>query len=83
MAHKVPPKVLPGFPNAVNVKPKTHRPGGGLRNRWKDVNGDILEWDYRHGAVERYDPQGRHLGEYDADTGVCLKPPVSTRRIEP
>ena len=37
------PKVLPGFPGDVRVKRKAGR------SRWKDVTGDILEWDSQHG----------------------------------
>ena len=27
------------------------------------------EWDSQHGTVEKYDKKGRHLGEFDPDTG--------------
>ena len=40
-----PPKVLPAFPGAVRVMPKTRRSGGaGCRPRWKDDE-LILKWD--------------------------------------
>jgi hypothetical protein len=66
------------------MKPKTLRQGGGgLRNRWRDPNGDILEWDYQHGTLERYDSLGRHLGEFDPNEGRALKPADTNRRIEP
>ena len=78
----VAPRDLPGFPNAGRVRPKT-RFGGGLRTRWRDANGDILEWDSRHGRVERYNSRGKHLGEFDAVTGEQLSPPDPTREVEP
>jgi hypothetical protein len=37
------PRNLPGFPHARRVKPKT-KFAGGRRARWRDANGDILEW---------------------------------------
>jgi hypothetical protein len=82
-AHKVPPKNLGGFPTAVRVRPRTARQGGGLRARWKDDWDHIYEWDYDHGRVERYDPRGEHLGEYDPDTGSQTKPPKPGRRVKP
>jgi hypothetical protein len=78
-----PPKSLPGFPAAARVKPKTPRPGGGLRKRWKDQGGRIYEWDYQHGTVEMYDSGGRHLGEFDPATGHRMKQADPSRRIEP
>jgi hypothetical protein len=72
------PEKLPGFPNARRTEPKSQR------RRWIDADaGRIIEWDYRHGAVEVYDKQGHHLGEYDPDTGIRQKDPVPGRRIEP
>ncbi len=52
------------------------REAEGLRKRWKDYNGKIYEWDSRHGAVEVYDSAGRHLGEFNPDTGEQLKTAV-------
>lgn len=78
-----PPRELRGFPDACKVKPKTPRPGGDLRARWKDEEGRIYEWDYRHGHVERYDPQGKHLSGFDAESGHPVSEAVNTRRIEP
>jgi RHS repeat-associated protein len=72
-----PPDTLPGFPDAKRVRSKSHR------RRWADDDGYIYEWDYQHGRVEKYDKRGRHLGEYDADTGAQTKPADPTRRIEP
>ena len=76
------PRNLPGFPHARRVKPKT-KFAGGRRARWRDANGDILEWDARHGRVERYNARGAHLGEFDQETGEQLSPPDPTRKVEP
>lgn len=73
-----------GFPGLRQVKGKTPVQGGGtLRKRWKDDEGRIYEWDYRHGTLEKYDRTGRHLGEFDAGTGAQRKGPNVARRIEP
>jgi hypothetical protein len=73
------PSTLPGFPNAVKVKPMSPRTGGGgLRARWQDGK-NILEWDYQHGAVEMYNKRGQHLGEYDPLTGAQTKDAVPGR----
>jgi hypothetical protein len=45
--------------------------------------GAIYEWDSQHGTVEKYDARGRHLGEYDPDTGEELKSADPSRRVEP
>jgi len=83
-SYRPPPKELPAFPGARRVKPKTSvKGGGGLRARWKDFLGRILEWDSQHGALEVYDKRGKHLGEFDPDTGAQTKPPDPTRRVEP
>jgi len=77
------PRNLPGFPHARRVRPKTGF-AGGRRPRWRDdANDDILEWDARHGRVERYDTRGTHLGEFDPETGERLSPPDPTRKVEP
>jgi hypothetical protein len=78
-----PPKALPGFPGAQPAKPVTPRKGGGgLRKRWINSDGCILEWDYQHGAVEKFSPNGRqHQGEYDAETGTQTKPGDPTRWV--
>ncbi|WP_409566327.1 colicin E3/pyocin S6 family cytotoxin [Methylobacterium sp. J-070] len=78
-----PPRSVPGFPDAVRVRPKTSRSGGGLRVRWKDANGGIYEWDCQHGHVEKYDARGSHLGAFDAVTGEPVSRADSTRRVEP
>jgi hypothetical protein len=77
------PKGLTAFPDAKPAKQKTRVKGRGTRMRWKSADGRILEWDYQHGAVEMYDKRGRHLGEFDAETGIQNKPADSKRRIEP
>ena len=77
------PKFLLAYPDAILAKQKTRVKGGGLRKRWKLGDGRILEWDYQHGALETYDKRGRHLGEYDPDTGAQTKPANPKRRIEP
>jgi hypothetical protein len=77
-----PPKELPAFPGLVRATPKTRRKGGGLRPRWKDTDGNISEWDSQHGTLERYDAKGKHLGEFDPNTGEKLKPADSSREVE-
>lgn len=73
-----------GFPDLQPVKRKTPVQGGdGLRKRWKDEDGKFYEWDSRHGTLEKYDRTGKHLGEFDPNTGAQLKGPNFTRRIEP
>ncbi|WP_349971316.1 S-type pyocin domain-containing protein [Pseudomonas caspiana] len=68
------PKRLKGFPDAMPVKKKSSVQGGGKkRSRWKDRKGRIYEWDYENGRVEIYDRQGKHLGEFDPDTGERTK----------
>ena len=54
-----------------------------MRKRWKDEEGNIYEWDSQHGAVEKYNRRGVHLGEFDATTGVQTKPASKTRRVNP
>ncbi|MEK1835532.1 MAG: S-type pyocin domain-containing protein [Pseudomonas sp.] len=77
------PKGLTAFPDATPAKQKTRVKGRGTRMRWRTAEGRILEWDYQHGAVEMYDKRGRHLGEFDAETGNQNKPADPKRRIEP
>jgi hypothetical protein len=68
------PRRLKAFPNAERVKPKS------VRRRWFDAKaGYIYEWDYQHGRVERYDGRGRHLGEFDPETGLRTKPANPSR----
>ncbi|MCF4998335.1 detoxification-like protein [Pseudomonas syringae] len=76
------PKGLSAFPDAVKVDFKTRVQGGGARRRWKDGKGRIYEWDCQHGAVEMYDKQGKHLGEFDPITGEQTKPAKPGRKVE-
>lgn len=73
-SYHLPPSELPAFPDAVRVRNK------GNRQRWESKK-RIYEWDYQHGAVEVYDKQGRHLGEFDAETGEQTGSPKPERRI--
>jgi hypothetical protein len=77
------PDLLPAFPSAKWTPPKTRMKGGGLRPRWKDNDKIIYEWDFQHGAVEKYNKRGKHLGEFDHITGAQTKPADPTRWIEP
>lgn len=71
------PDVLPAFPDAKIVGRKTAVQGGGAkRKRWKTAKGIILEWDSMHGTVEKYDSRGKHIGEFDPNTGE----PTSTKK---
>ncbi|MFI8479841.1 colicin E3/pyocin S6 family cytotoxin [Pseudomonas sp. NPDC078700] len=77
------PKGLTAFPDAVKVDSKTRVQGGGaVRKRWRDPKGRIYEWDSQHGAVEVYDKQGKHLGEFDHMTGEQTKPAKPGRNVE-
>ncbi|WP_256989347.1 colicin E3/pyocin S6 family cytotoxin [Rhodococcus sp. 05-2254-6] len=40
----------------------------------------MYEWDSQHGAVEKYSKNGKHLGEFDPNTGAQTKPPDPTRK---
>ncbi|WP_055136736.1 colicin E3/pyocin S6 family cytotoxin [Pseudomonas corrugata] len=77
------PDFLPAFPDARWAPPKTRMKGGGLRPRWKDPDRAIYEWDFQHGAVEKYNKRGKHLGEFDYVTGLQTKPANPTRTVEP
>ena len=81
-----PPEDLPAFPDAKKTKKKTKVQGGGkLRERWKEPKGKkrIIEWDYQHGKVEVYNKRGKHLGEFDPETGEQTKPADKSRSVEP
>lgn len=67
------PEELLAFPDTYPVPSKTSVRGGGKRRaRWLDSKGRIYEWDYMHGTVEQYTKQGKHLGEFNAETGERL-----------
>lgn len=75
---------ITGFPGLKTAKRKTPvQGGGGLRPRWKDSKGKIFEWDSRHGALEKYNRQGTHQGEFDPYTGEEKKAADKSRRVEP
>lgn len=77
------PSSLPAFPDVTSAPLKTAVRGGGKkRRRWKDRSGKIYEWDSQHGAVELYTKQGKHLGEFDPETGEQTKPADPARRVE-
>lgn len=77
------PKALTAFPDAQATKFKTKVQGGGsARKRWKDSRGRIYEWDSQHGAVEIYNKQGKHLGEFDPISGEQTKPANPGRKID-
>ncbi|MDD2050167.1 colicin E3/pyocin S6 family cytotoxin [Pseudomonas putida] len=66
---------LTAFPDARRAKQKASiQGGGGKRRRWVDSSGKIYEWDSQHGAVEIYNKQGKHLGEFNPETGEQTKP---------
>jgi hypothetical protein len=66
------------------VKPKTEiSKGGPMRLRWKDDDGTIYEWDSQHGRLEKYDSRGRHLGEFDVNSGEQTKGADKKRRVTP
>jgi len=78
------PENLPAFPDAIWARPKTSVQGGGKkRPRWKDREGNIYEWDFQHGAIEKYNKRGKHLGEFNHITGEKTKSPNSARTVEP
>ena len=77
------PHTLPAFPDAKWAPGKTRMKGGGLLPRWKDKKGTIYEWDFQHGAVEKYNKRGKHLGEFDHASGNQTKPADPTRTVEP
>ncbi|MFD7610817.1 colicin E3/pyocin S6 family cytotoxin [Streptomyces sp. NPDC059828] len=78
------PNNLPAFPNATRATPKTPvQGGGGMRKRWKDPkSGEIYEWDSQHGKVEKYNKNGKHVGEFDPETGAQTKPRDPTRKVQ-
>ena len=84
MAHVLPPKAFGAFADLEIVRSKTPVRGGGfLRKRWRAPDGSLFEWDYQHGRLEKYNKRGRHLGEYDPETGEQTKVADPSRSIEP
>lgn len=82
--YPTPKGVLPAFPDLVRGRSKTPvQGGGGLRPRWNDRKGNIYEWDRQHGALEKYNPRGKHLGEFNHITGEQTKKADKTREVEP
>ena len=73
---------MPAYPDGRLVRPKTPV-ANGKRKRWKDSRNQIYEWDYQHESVERYDSRGRHLGQFNPNTGAQEKNADPTRRVEP
>ncbi len=74
VSYTPPPKDLPGFPGARPAKPL------GNRKRWTDSDGNILEWDSRHGEIEMYDRTGKtHKGGFDPKTGNQISDPKPGR----
>jgi hypothetical protein len=81
--YRIAPTETPGIPGLKVGKRKTPvQGGGGLRKRWTDVDGNIYEWDSRHGALEKYNSNGGHLGEFDPATGNQTKPADASRNIK-
>lgn len=77
------PRGLTAFPDAQVTPRKTPiKGGGGLRKRWKTRDGTIFEWDSQHGTVEKYNKRGKHLGEYNPETGHQTKDADSSREVE-
>ncbi|AOS39981.1 toxin [Pseudomonas brassicacearum] len=82
--HPTPKGVIPAFPDLVRGRSKTPvQGGGGLRPHWHDRKGNIYEWDRQHGALEKYNPRGNHLGEFNHITGEQTKKADETRKVEP
>ncbi|WP_228481884.1 colicin E3/pyocin S6 family cytotoxin [Stutzerimonas stutzeri] len=43
----------------------------------------MYEWDFQHGAIEKYNKRGKHLGEFNHITGEQTKSPNSAGTVEP
>ena len=65
-------------------KAKTPVQGGGkLRPRRENEKGEIFEWDFKKGTLEKYSKNGKvHLGEWDYKTGKEVGKAVKGRRIK-
>ena len=83
MTYIPPPDKFEAFPTLRRVRPKTRAGGGKLRKPWVDEDANIYEWDSRHGRLEKYNARGRHLGEFDPETGLQTKPADPARSVEP
>jgi hypothetical protein len=75
---------IPALSDAKWAKSKTSvQGGGGLCPWWKSWDGTIYEWDFQQGAVKKYNKRGKHLGEFDHETGIQTKPADPTKKVEP
>ncbi|MEQ7129478.1 colicin E3/pyocin S6 family cytotoxin [Actinopolymorpha sp. B11F2] len=72
--YHVPPRRLNAFPDAQPIRSK------GPRRTWKDSQGNIYEFDRRHGTVEKYDRGNRHQGDFNVDTGKQVGPADPSRK---
>ena len=50
------------------------------RQRWKDENGRLYEWDRVHGHIEQYNSNGVHMAVLDKD-GNFIDTAIKGRRI--
>ena len=67
----------PGF---LDTQEKLSRRGGA---RWRNNDGSRLwEFDYMHGHIEGYNARGRHIGVFDAVSGVRIGEADPGRRID-
>ena len=73
-------RVNPYGANTQGMAAQDVRPPGD-----KDRDGNIYEWDYLRGRVEKYNPRGnQHLGDFDHRTGKQISgPDVARRPVEP
>ncbi|SQD76783.1 two-partner secretion domain-containing protein [Moritella yayanosii] len=79
-----PPTEIDGIAGLNKAKAKTPVQGGGkLRKRWKDKKGNIYEWDYQHGMLEKYNKLGKHQGEFNPITGKQTKRADKKRTVRP
>jgi hypothetical protein len=68
------------YPDLKRVKGKQPvQGGGGMRKRWVDNEGNIWEDDRKSQTLEKYNPKGKHLGEYDPDDRRQVGGPVKGR----
>ncbi|MGE6689135.1 colicin E3/pyocin S6 family cytotoxin, partial [Stutzerimonas stutzeri] len=64
-------------PHGSHFRPptKTHRINS--HDNYPDAAG------FQHGAIEKYNKRGKHLGEFNHITGEQTKSPNSARTVEP